>query len=238
MKRPRPGRSSSSARWRPPAFPRRPPGRSMPGPPLFWAAPPPHGGQGRAAALAPDLERRVDPYLKEGVLREGAMLTSAVGAYGQAVSEHMFATLLALCKRLHQYRDAQNRNSWTPLGEVKTLAGAPCWWRAPGTSVPPLPGWSRGWGRIRGAAPLPRAGRGGHRRDAPALRSRTSGCPRRTWWLWSPPQPGDRPAHGRPPHRAYETGRHPPQRRTGERRGLRRPGPGSGGGTSGGPVWM
>ena len=66
----------------------------------------------------------VDPYLKEGVLREGAMLTSAVGAYGQAVSEHMFATLLALCKRLHQYRDAQNRNSWTPLGEVKTLAGA------------------------------------------------------------------------------------------------------------------
>ena len=52
------------------------------------------------------------------------MLTSAVGAYGQAVSEHMFATLLALCKRLHQYRDAQNRNSWTPLGEVKTLAGA------------------------------------------------------------------------------------------------------------------
>ena len=66
----------------------------------------------------------VDPYLKEGVLREGAMLTSAVGAYGQAVSEHMFATLLALCKRLHQYRDTQNRHCWAPLGEVKTLAGA------------------------------------------------------------------------------------------------------------------
>ncbi len=66
----------------------------------------------------------VDPYLKPGVLREGAALTSAVGAYGQAVSEHMFAMLLALCKRLHQYRDTQSRGCWAPLGEVRTLAGA------------------------------------------------------------------------------------------------------------------
>ena len=77
-----------------------------------------------AAALAPDWSAGVDPYLKEGgAPREGAMLTSAVGAYGQAVSEHMFATLLALCKRLHQYRTPEPE-SRTPLGEVKTLAGA------------------------------------------------------------------------------------------------------------------
>ena len=87
----------------------------------------------------------VDPYLKPGVLREGAALTSAVGAYGQAVSEHMFAMLLALCKRLHQYRDTQSRGCWAPLGEVRTLAGATVLVAGTGISVPPLHCWQREW---------------------------------------------------------------------------------------------
>lgn len=66
----------------------------------------------------------VDSYLLPGKLPEGAMLTSAVGAYGPAVSEHMFAALLTLFKRLHQYRDNQLAGIWENRGRVKTLVGA------------------------------------------------------------------------------------------------------------------
>ena len=66
----------------------------------------------------------VDMYLKPGALPDGAMLTSAVGAYGPSVAEHLFACLLALLKRLPQYRDRQRDHCWTDLGPVKTLSGA------------------------------------------------------------------------------------------------------------------
>ena len=66
----------------------------------------------------------VDPYLRPGVLPAGAALTCSAGAYGPAVSEHMLAMLLALMKRLPQYRDWQNERIFTDLGAVKTLAGA------------------------------------------------------------------------------------------------------------------
>lgn len=66
----------------------------------------------------------VDAYLRPGVLPEGAMLTSASGAYGQAVGEHMFAMLMALLKYLPQYRDVQGRRSFDDLGHVKSLQDA------------------------------------------------------------------------------------------------------------------
>lgn len=65
----------------------------------------------------------VDSYLAPGVLPRGAALTSSVGAYGQAVSEHMFALLLALYKLLPQYRDLQRARCWEPLGKIKSLVG-------------------------------------------------------------------------------------------------------------------
>ncbi len=65
-----------------------------------------------------------DPYVKPGVLPEGARMASAVGAYGQAVSEHMLAMLLGLMKRLPAYRDDQHARTWTDEGSVTTLAGA------------------------------------------------------------------------------------------------------------------
>ena len=40
------------------------------------------------------------------------------------MSEHLFALLLALMKRLPSYRDQQNRALWRDLGPVKTLLGA------------------------------------------------------------------------------------------------------------------
>ena len=65
-----------------------------------------------------------DQYQKPGVLPEGAALLSASGAYGHSVSEHMFAMLLSLMKRLPAYRDRQRDGIWRDLGPVKTLAGA------------------------------------------------------------------------------------------------------------------
>ncbi len=65
----------------------------------------------------------VDPYLAPGALQEGVILTSAVGAYGQSVSEVMLASLLSVMKRLPTYRDNQRERRWADAGRVKTLRG-------------------------------------------------------------------------------------------------------------------
>ena len=65
----------------------------------------------------------VDPYLAPGVLPDGVVLTCAAGAYGPAVSEHMLAMLLAIYKRLPDYRDRQRRHTWQDLGPVQSLHG-------------------------------------------------------------------------------------------------------------------
>lgn len=65
-----------------------------------------------------------DDYLAAGTLPAGAMLASASGAYGQAVSEHMLAMLLSMMKRLPAYRDAQRAHEWVDLGSVTSLSGA------------------------------------------------------------------------------------------------------------------
>lgn len=64
----------------------------------------------------------VDAYLE--TLPEGVVLTSASGAYGKSVSEHMLALLLALMKRLPGYRDQQGQERWADLGQVRSLSGA------------------------------------------------------------------------------------------------------------------
>lgn len=66
----------------------------------------------------------VDAYQAPGVLPEGAVLTSASGAYGHSVSEHMLAMALALMKRLPAYRDQQSCALWRDLGPARTLDGA------------------------------------------------------------------------------------------------------------------
>ena len=65
-----------------------------------------------------------DNYVAAGTLPDGAMLASASGAYGQAVSEHMLAMLLSMMKRLPAYRDAQRAHEWVDLGSVTSLSGA------------------------------------------------------------------------------------------------------------------
>ncbi len=66
----------------------------------------------------------VDNYLKLGVLPDGVMLTSATGAYGQSVSEHMFAMMLGIMKQFPQYRDNQNASLWRDEGVTLSPDGA------------------------------------------------------------------------------------------------------------------
>ena len=65
-----------------------------------------------------------DHYLGPGVLAANTKLCSAVGCYGHAVSEHMFAQLMSLMKKLHLYRDNQRVGAWQDEGMVTTLVGA------------------------------------------------------------------------------------------------------------------
>lgn len=65
-----------------------------------------------------------DAYMAPGAVPEGVRLASAVGAYGQAVSEHMLAMVLMLMKRLHTYRDDSRDHAWIDRGNVTTINGA------------------------------------------------------------------------------------------------------------------
>ncbi len=65
-----------------------------------------------------------DHYLAPGVLGPQTLLSCASGTYGQAVSEHLFAQLLCLMKKLHLYRDNQRKSYWHDEGYVTTPAGA------------------------------------------------------------------------------------------------------------------
>ena len=59
-----------------------------------------------------------------GHMPQGAVLTSSNGSSSQSVSEHMLASLLALCRKLPQCRDNQLRHQWTDLGKMKSISGA------------------------------------------------------------------------------------------------------------------
>ena len=60
-------------------------------------------------------------YIKEGVLRDGVLLTTATGAYGLAIAEHMLGLLLQIYKRLYSYRDNQKNGEWKDEGSVKSI---------------------------------------------------------------------------------------------------------------------
>ncbi len=53
-----------------------------------------------------------------------AVLCSASGAYGQAISEYLLAALLSIYKLLPQYRDNQHKKLWDDLGRMRTIRGA------------------------------------------------------------------------------------------------------------------
>lgn len=63
-------------------------------------------------------------YTKEGVLKEGTLLTNSTGAYGLAIAEHMLAMVLALKKKLNLYNENQKRHLWHDEGEVTSIFGS------------------------------------------------------------------------------------------------------------------
>lgn len=65
-----------------------------------------------------------DAYVKPGVLHEKTKLTNSTGAYSKTVAEHAFAMTLMLQKKLHLYRDNQNRARWADMGEITSIADA------------------------------------------------------------------------------------------------------------------
>ncbi|MGI5962130.1 MAG: D-2-hydroxyacid dehydrogenase [Lawsonibacter sp.] len=65
-----------------------------------------------------------DEYEGEGILPAGAVLTSSSGSNSLSVSEHMLASLLALCRRLPAYRDSQRNHTWKDEGAMKSVYGS------------------------------------------------------------------------------------------------------------------
>lgn len=66
----------------------------------------------------------VDAYIKPGVLPEDVTVTSATGAYGQSVSEHMIAMMWALMKNFTLYVRDQEAHEWKDEGTVLSPKGA------------------------------------------------------------------------------------------------------------------
>lgn len=65
-----------------------------------------------------------DNYAAAETLPRGARVCCAVGAYGQAVSEHIFSMVLAIIKRLPAYHTDQLSHTWSDHGPVTSLRGA------------------------------------------------------------------------------------------------------------------
>lgn len=65
-----------------------------------------------------------DRYTAKGALPDGVILTTASGAYGLAVSEHIFAVLLEILKKMNLYAANQRARLWKDEGAVGTLYGA------------------------------------------------------------------------------------------------------------------
>jgi len=66
----------------------------------------------------------VDEYVAEGILPDTVTITACAGAYRQSVSEHMLATLLAMCRNLPQARDNQREHKWVNIKQMRTIRGA------------------------------------------------------------------------------------------------------------------
>lgn len=65
-----------------------------------------------------------DVYCAPGVLKEGALLTNASGAYDIAVSEAMVAGTFSLLKKAYTYYDNQKKNLWKDEGMMGSAYGA------------------------------------------------------------------------------------------------------------------
>ncbi|MGI6696300.1 MAG: D-2-hydroxyacid dehydrogenase [Christensenellales bacterium] len=66
----------------------------------------------------------VEGFLSLREKQPQAVLCSASGAYGQAISEYLLAGLLSIYKLLPRYRDNQHKKVWEDLGRMRSIQGA------------------------------------------------------------------------------------------------------------------
>jgi phosphoglycerate dehydrogenase-like enzyme len=59
-----------------------------------------------------------------GKVPPGVAVTCATGCYDQAVSEWMLAVTVGMIRKLHLYRDEQNRGEWKGRGNIGGIKGA------------------------------------------------------------------------------------------------------------------
>ena len=112
-----------------------------------------------------------DDYLAAGTVPADAKLSCSVGAYGQAVSEHMFTMVLSMMKRLSGYQDLQREHRWEDLGPVTSLKNANVLVLVPVISVGTSPRSAAAWARTSAASS--------------AIRSSTPSR-LRIWTAWTP----------------------------------------------------
>lgn len=125
-----------------------------------------------------------DDYLAAGTVPADAKLSCSVGAYGQAVSEHMFAMVLSMMKRLPGYHDLQREHRWEDLGRSLRSKMPTCWCWARAISAATLPRSAAAWAHTSAASS--------------AIRSSTPSC-LRTWTAWTPyPSAWPRPTSSHP----------------------------------------
>lgn len=65
-----------------------------------------------------------DNYCRPGLLKEGAILTNATGAYGLAISEYMVGMSFMLQNKFYQYYRNQTEHQWKDMGNVTSIYGS------------------------------------------------------------------------------------------------------------------
>lgn len=65
----------------------------------------------------------VNYYVQGGKFPRNATLCCMTGGYGNVLAEHLLGMVLALCRRLPEYRDQQQRHMWKLLRYDKQLEG-------------------------------------------------------------------------------------------------------------------
>ena len=63
-------------------------------------------------------------YVQGGMFPKNAILCSMTGGYGNILAEHLLAMVLALCRRLPEYRDQQHQHKWELRKYDKQLEGS------------------------------------------------------------------------------------------------------------------
>ena len=64
-----------------------------------------------------------DAFIKKGILNDSTILCNAVDVHSREVAEHTLALILELVKKLHLYKNNQNKHLWHDEGTVKSVNG-------------------------------------------------------------------------------------------------------------------